>query len=284
MVEVIDGKVLAKAIRKGVKAKVAKFTAETGVVPTLAAVLVGEDPGSQTYVRSKERACKRCGMRSVTQRLPDTASEAELLRIVDELNADPSVHGILVQLPLPDHIDVERVVGAISPSKDVDGFHAETLGRLVRGKPTFLPCTPAGVMHILDTLPVELKGKEAVVVGRSLIVGKPLFFLLLERHMTVTVCHSRTRDLADVVRRADVVVAAVGKAHLVKGDWIKPGAIVIDVGINRLADGTLTGDVDFDAALPNASHITPVPGGVGRLTVAMLMENVYRAATLQTPA
>ena len=222
-------------------------------------------------------------MRSVTHRLPDTTAEAELLELVGRLNEDPSVHGILVQLPLPDQIDVERVVGAISPAKDVDGFHPETLGMLVRGAPTFLPCTPAGVMHILDTLPVELKGLEAVVVGRSLIVGKPLFFLLLERHMTVTACHSRTRDLADVVRRADVVVAAVGKAQLIKGDWISPGAIVIDVGINRLDDGTLTGDVDFDAALENASYITPVPGGVGRLTVAMLMENVYRAATLQTP-
>lgn len=281
MADVINGKLLAKEIRIGVKAKVATFVKETGVVPTLAAVLVGEDPGSQTYVRSKERACKKCGMRSVTRRLPDTISESELLAIVEGLNDDPEVHGILVQLPLPGRIDVERVVGAISPSKDVDGFHAETLGRLVRGAPTFVPCTPAGVLHILDSLDVELKGMEAVVVGRSLIVGKPLFFLLLERHMTVTVCHSRTRELAEVVRRADVVVAAVGQAHLVKGDWIKPGAIVIDVGINRLDDGTLTGDVDFDAALNNASHITPVPGGVGRLTVAMLMENVYRAAVLQ---
>ena len=195
MGNVIDGKALAKAIRKAVKAKVSPLTERTGVVPTLAAVLVGEDPGSQTYVRSKERACKRCGMRSVTQRLPDTTSEAELLAIVQRLNDDPAVHGILVQLPLPAHIDVERVVGAISPDKDVDGFHAETLGRLMRGSPTFLPCTPAGVMHILDSIPVEWKGKEAVIVGRSLIVGKPLFFLLLERHMTVTVCHSRTRDL-----------------------------------------------------------------------------------------
>lgn len=280
MANLIDGKILAAEIRGRVKEEVSVFTAETGVVPSLATVLVGEDPASQTYVRGKRRAARKAGMKSTTELLPADIPEAELLALVSRLNRDPEVHGILVQLPLPAHINVEGVVAAISPLKDVDAFHPENLGLLFRGCPRFLPCTPAGVIHALESLGLSLAGKSAVVIGRSLIVGKPMALLLLEKHMTVTVCHSRTVDLPQVVGRADVVVAAVGRAEMVKGDWLREGAVVIDVGMNTTEDGRLVGDVDFEAACRRAGYITPVPGGVGRLTIAMLMKNVLTAARL----
>jgi len=282
MADIIDGKALAKEIRRRVKVEVAALVAETRVVPTLAVVLVGEDVASHTYVRAKKRAARRTGINSLVETLPADVSEKELLELVDGLNRDDGIHGVLVQLPLPAHIDVERVVRAISPLKDVDAFHPENLGLLFRGQPRFLPCTPAGIVEALKSLRIELVGKSAVVVGRSLIVGKPLSLLLLQEHMTVTVCHSRTADLPEVVRGADVVVAAVGRARLVRGDWVKQGAVVVDVGMNSDPQRGLVGDVAFEEAEPRASYITPVPGGVGPLTVAKLMENVLAAAGLLT--
>lgn len=278
MAQIIDGKQLARDIRKELKQRVLTYVAAGGAPPRLDVVLVGDDAASHTYVRAKERACSRCGITSHTHRLPADVTQHDLLQLVDGLNRDSAVHGFLVQLPLPAHLDPEDVVLAISPSKDVDAFHPENLGLLFRGRPRFAPCTPAGVVHMLDSLGIPLQGKHAVVIGRSLIVGKPLSFLLLERHMTVTICHSRTLDLADMARTADVLVAAVGKPGLVRGDWIKPGAVVIDVGTNMSPEGVLTGDVVFDEATKLASYVTPVPGGVGPLTVAMLLSNVCSAA------
>ncbi len=274
----IDGKAIALEIRREVAEGVAALEKERGIVPGLAVVLVGEDPASKVYVKNKGKACKKAGIASFQHDLPETTSEAELLDLVEKLNSDPRVHGILVQLPLPGGINEKKVTEAILPEKDADGFHPLNFGRLLAGAPCVKPCTPAGIMELLDRKGVEFKGKRAVVVGRSNIVGKPVAVLLLERHATVTLCHSRTRDLAGEVGRADVLVAAVGRAAIIKGEWIKEGAVVIDVGMNRPEDGKLCGDVETEAAAERASLITPVPGGVGPMTIAMLLKNTLEAA------
>jgi len=273
----IDGKALSKELRKEITADVERLKTEKGFTPGLAVVLVGEDPASQTYVRNKERSCKRVGMYSEVHRLPAETSEEELLNLVDRLNNDEKIHGILVQLPVPKHINEEKVIEAISPAKDVDGFHPINTGRLFIGEDSFLPCTPYGIMEMLARHGVELKGKNAVVVGRSNIVGKPVAMLLLREHATVTICHSRTQDLGAVTRQADVLVVGVGRPNFITGDMVKPGAVVIDVGINRV-DGKLVGDVEFDTAKEKASLITPVPGGVGPMTITMLLRNTLLAA------
>jgi methylenetetrahydrofolate dehydrogenase (NADP+)/methenyltetrahydrofolate cyclohydrolase len=273
----IDGKAIAAAVRGEVRERVARLVGR-GVEPGLAAVLVGDDHASQVYVASKERACREVGIASLGRRLPATTSQEELIAIVEDLGRDRRVHGILVQLPLPAGIDAQAVIEAIPPTKDVDGLHPVSQGRLLAGQPGLRPCTPLGVMRLLDEVGVTLRGARAAVVGRSLLVGKPVALLLLERHATVTMCHSRTADLAEEVGRADVLVAAAGRAGLVRGDWVRPGAVVIDVGINRGDDGTLRGDVEFGPAAERASHITPVPGGVGPMTVAMLLANTVTAA------
>jgi len=273
----IDGKAVAAAVRGEVRERVARL-AGRGIVPGLATVLVGDDPASQVYVGSKERACREVGMASFGHRLPASTAQAELLELVHGLGRDPRVHGILVQLPLPEGLDAQAVIEAIPPPKDVDGLHPVSQGHLMAGQPGLRPCTPLGVMRLLDEVGATLRGARAVVVGRSLLVGKPVAFLLLERHATVTMCHSRTADLAGEVGNADILVAAAGQEGLVRGDWVKPGAVVIDVGINRGADGKVRGDVEFGPAAERASHITPVPGGVGPMTVAMLLSNTVTAA------
>jgi methylenetetrahydrofolate dehydrogenase (NADP+)/methenyltetrahydrofolate cyclohydrolase len=279
---IIDGKATAATLRAEVAAEVAKFRVATGRAPGLAVVLVGEDPASAVYVRNKGRAILEAGMASFEHKLSADSSEGELLDLVERLNADPAVDGILVQLPLPDHINANKVILAIDPDKDVDGFHPVNAGRLAIGLDGFVPCTPLGCLKLLRAELGELRGKEAVVVGRSNIVGKPMALLLLGDHCTVTVAHSRTRDLPDVVRRADIVVAAVGQPGLVRGDWLRPGATVIDVGINRIAgeggNSHLTGDVDFASARQVAGAITPVPGGVGPMTIACLIRNTLVSA------
>ena len=273
---VIDGKAFAAQVRERVAGHVARLKEEHGIVPGLAVVLVGEDPASQVYVRSKGKQTRAAGMQSFEHRLEETASEAELLEIVERLNADPAVHGILVQLPLPKHMDDAKVIGAIDPAKDVDGFHISNVGLLATGQKAMVPCTPLGCLMMLRDHHGSLSGMNAVVIGRSNIVGKPMAQLLLGDSCTVTIAHSRTKDLAEVVRRADIVVAAVGRAKFVPGDWIKPGATVIDVGINRTDDG-LVGDVDYDSAAEVAGAITPVPGGVGPMTIACLLANTVTA-------
>ena len=279
--KLIDGKAIAASVRAGVKERVAEFVARNGVRPGLTVVLVGEDPASRVYVRNKGKAADEAGILSRQIDLPASTSESELLDLVARLNADDTVHGILVQLPLPDAIAEKKVIEAISPEKDVDGFHPMNAGRLFTGGTSFLPCTPYGILAMLDHEKVELKGKHAVVVGRSNIVGKPAAMLLLSRHATVTICHSRTVDLPSVVRSGDVVVAAVGRAEMIRGSWIKPGAVVIDVGMNRNAAGKLCGDVAFDEAREVAGAITPVPGGVGPMTITMLLKNTLKAASLR---
>ena len=278
----IDGKAAALGLREKIARAVDRFVEQTDRAPGLATVLVGEDPASAVYVRSKNRATAEAGMVSFAHNLPDTTSEAELLGLIDRLNADTAVDGILVQLPLPSQIDSAKVIAAVDPAKDVDGFHALNAGRLATGLDSLVPCTPLGCLHLLKAELGDLSGLEAVVIGRSNIVGKPMALLLLGENATVTLAHSRTRDLPEVVRRADIVVAAVGRAEMVKGDWIKPGATVIDVGINRVptADGKgrLLGDVAFAEAAERAAAITPVPGGVGPMTIAMLMRNTLVAA------
>jgi methylenetetrahydrofolate dehydrogenase (NADP+)/methenyltetrahydrofolate cyclohydrolase len=278
----IDGKAAAQAIRERVGALIPEFEQKTGRAPGLATVLVGEDPASAVYIRSKNRATAESGMTSFAHNLPDTISEDELLQLVVDLNADERVDGILVQLPLPQQIDAARVIAMIDPAKDVDGFHAINAGRLATGLDALVPCTPLGCLYLLKQELGDLTGLEAVVVGRSNIVGKPMAQLLLGENATVTVAHSRTRDLPQVVRRADIVVAAVGRAEMVRGAWIKPGATVIDVGINRIATddgkGRLVGDVAYDEAAEVAAAISPVPGGVGPMTIAMLMRNTLVAA------
>ena len=273
----IDGKAVAAAVRGEVRERVARL-AERGVVPGLATVLVGDDPASQVYVGSKERACHEVGIESFGHRLPASTEQQTLLDLVGALGRDPRVHGILVQLPLPAGLDAQAVIEALPPAKDVDGLHPVSQGHLLAGQPGLRPCTPLGVMRLLDEVGVALRGARAVVVGRSLLVGKPVALLLLERHATVTMCHSRTADLAGEVGRADVLVAAAGQAGLVRGEWVRPGAVVIDVGINRGADGKVRGDVEFAPAAERASQITPVPGGVGPMTVAMLLANTVTAA------
>jgi len=278
----IDGKAAGLSIRQRVAEHVSKFEAQAGRAPGLATVLVGEDPASAVYVRSKNRATAEAGMVSFAHNLPDSTSEDELLQLVLDLNADERVDGILVQLPLPNQIDAARVIATIDPSKDVDGFHAMNAGRLATGLDALVPCTPLGCLHLLRNELGDLSGLEAVVVGRSNIVGKPMALLLLGDHATVTIAHSRTRDLPAVVRRADIVVAAVGRPEMIRGDWIKRGATVIDVGINRIptddGKGRLVGDVAYDEAAQVAAAITPVPGGVGPMTIAMLMRNTLVAA------
>jgi methylenetetrahydrofolate dehydrogenase (NADP+)/methenyltetrahydrofolate cyclohydrolase len=279
---IIDGKAVAARVRAEVAARVAALKGR-GVATGLTVVRVGDDPASAVYVRGKRKACDEAGIVSVEHHLPAATSQAELLALVARLNADPAVHGILVQLPLPKQIDEQVVLEAISPAKDADGFHPFNVGCLWTGKAAPRACTPFGVMRLLDEAKVELKGRHALVIGRSNIVGKPQAAMLLERHATVTIAHSRTADLAAEVARADVVVAAVGKAEMVKGAWIKPGAVVIDVGMNRRPDGTLVGDVEFAAAAQRASAITPVPGGVGPMTIAMLLANTVELASRATP-
>ena len=275
---IIDGKAVAQRVTDEVRADVAARVAAGRSTPGLAVVLVGENAASQVYVRNKRRTTEAVGMRSFAYDLPITASEAEVLALVDRLNADPAVNGILVQLPLPKQIDPERVIERIHPRKDVDGFHPYNVGRLVLKMPTLRPCTPYGCMRLLEETGVNLVGQHAVVIGQSNIVGRPMALELLMARCTVTICHSATRDLPGLVRQADIVVAGVGKAKFVPGAWLKPGAIVIDVGINRTEDGKLCGDVDFEGAARRAAWITPVPGGVGPMTVAMLMKNTLEAS------
>ena len=279
---IIDGKARAAALRAEVAAGVADFVAAHGRAPGLTVVIVGDDPASAVYVRSKGIATEAAGMVSATHRLPASTTQAELLALVAALNADAAVDGILVQLPLPRHIDADTVIAAIDPAKDVDGFHPVNAGRLATGLPALVPCTPSGCLMMIREALGDLSGKEALVIGRSNIVGKPMAALLTAASATVTLAHSRTRDLAGHVGRAEIVVAAVGVVHLVKGEWIRPGACVIDVGMNRIAlpDGKtrLTGDVDYDGALPRAGWITPVPGGVGPMTIACLLDNTLQAA------
>lgn len=282
MATIIDGKALAAKVRERAAADVATL-AERGIACGLAVVLVGDDQASATYVRSKLRDCEQCGIRSFDHKLPAETSQEELMELVHELNADPEVAGILVQMPLPAHLDTEEVVAAIDPDKDVDGFHPMNMGRLVRGLPGLRPCTPAGIMEMLDEYDIDPAGKNAVIVGRSSIVGKPMSLMLLARHATISVAHSHTdpHELARICQSADILVAACGVPKMVRGTWLKPGATVIDVGMDRDEEGKLCGDVDFASAEPVAGAITPVPGGVGPMTRAMLMSNVVLAAKLQ---
>jgi len=285
-IKLIDGKAAAARVLAEVKAQVADMKTQ-GIAPGLTVVLVGDDPASHVYVRNKVLRAEECGIQSREHRLPADTSEAVLLGLIGELNADASVHGILVQLPLPGHINETRVLQAIDPLKDVDGFHAENVGGLSQGRDVLTPCTPAGCMRLLEDCMGDISGKHAVVIGRSNIVGKPMAALLLKAHCTVTVVHSRSANLKELCRQADIVVAAVGRPRLVDADWLKPGAVVIDVGINRITEGErsrLVGDVDFDSALPKVAAITPVPGGVGPMTIAFLMKNTLTAARLQQEA
>jgi len=272
----MDGRAVAKAWKEEI-AKNAEAMISSGVTPHLAVVLVGENPASRVYVRNKENACAKAGIRSSVIRLSETCTQDELEKVVLALNEDQSVHGILVQLPLPGHLDEARVLTMIDPDKDVDGFHAMNSGRLMNGQEGFVPCTPLGVMKLLEAYDISVEGKHAVVIGRSNIVGKPMAMLLLAQNATVTVCHSKTKDLAQITRQADILVAAVGKAGFVKADMVKPGAVVIDVGINRV-DGQLVGDVDAQPVSEIAGYLTPVPGGVGQMTIAMLLANTLQAA------
>lgn len=280
MTVIIDGNKIAQEVRHQVRKEALDLKEKTGIVPGLAVILLGEDPASQVYVGRKAKACAEVGFLSREYKLPADTAEAELLNIINELNADQVIHGILVQLPLPEHIHTDKIIAAINPQKDVDGFHPYNVGGLVSGNPLFVPCTPRGVMELISRSGIELSGKEAVVVGRSNIVGKPMALLLLAQHATVTICHSRTKDLPAVTRRADVLIAAVGKAQMIKAHMIKEGAVVIDVGVNRLESGKLIGDVDFNEVAPKTSYITPVPGGVGPMTIAMLMKNTLDAARM----
>ena len=277
MAQLIDGKAIAALIRAEQATRAAHLK-ENGIEPALAVILVGEDPASKVYVRNKARACKECGIRSEVIRMSAETTQAELMAEIERVNSDPALHGLLIQLPLPAHLDEAAALAAVDWRKDVDGFHKMNAGALLEGEEGVRPCTPAGCMELLRRSHVPLTGANAMVVGRSNIVGKPMALMLLEANCTVTICHSRTRNLAEIVKDADIVVAAVGRANFITGDMIKPGAAVIDVGINRREDGTLCGDVDFDAAQEKAGWITPVPGGVGPMTIAMLMKNTLDAA------
>ncbi len=283
---IIDGAALAKSVRAGVADHTAELLKRQGIKPGLAVVLVGENPASQVYVRNKSRACEEVGFQSYTQKLPATATEVELLGLIAELNENPQVHGILVQLPLPPDINESSVINAIHPIKDVDGFHPVNAGRLASGLMSLVPCTPQGCMMLIREVLPDMRGKKALVVGRSNIVGKPVAMMLLQADCTVTVAHSRTRDLPEECRQADILIAAIGKPEFIRGDWIKPGAVVIDVGINRVpaADGKtkLVGDVAFAEAVERAGAITPVPGGVGPMTIACLLQNTLQATMMQS--
>ena len=275
--KILDGKAVSLKVKESVKVRADELK-KFGVEPTLAVVLVGEDKASQTYVRAKEKACNEYGIKSVAHRLSENTTQNELLALINVLNLDDSIHGILVQLPLPKHIDTNVVLAAIDPRKDVDGFHAVNVGKLVSGLEGFVPCTPLGVMEILKEYDIEVAGLNAVVIGRSNIVGKPMANLLLNASATVTVTHSKTKNLKEICKNADLIVAAIGKPFFLKADMVKDGAVVVDVGINRLDDGRLVGDVDFDEVAPKCSYITPVPGGVGPMTIAMLLNNTILAA------
>lgn len=275
--KIISGSELSKRIRQQLKKQVEELNRE-GTFPGLAVVLVGNDPASQVYVNRKQKACEELGIRSYPHTLDEKTSEEDLLSLINDLNKDPGVSGILVQLPLPAHIDEGKIIPAIHPDKDVDAFHPANTGRIMNGNPIFLPCTPAGIMELIKESGMQVEGKKCVVVGRSNIVGKPMAMLLMAANGTVTVCHSRTRDLQEECRRADILVAAIGRPEFIKGSFIKPGAVVIDVGMNRLESGKLVGDVEFSSACEIASAITPVPGGVGPMTITMLMKNTITAA------
>jgi methylenetetrahydrofolate dehydrogenase (NADP+)/methenyltetrahydrofolate cyclohydrolase len=285
MTQILDGKLLAQTMQVEIAAQVATFTAKHKLKPGLAAVLVGDNPASQVYVRNKRKACDNVGIQSWLHQLPAATTQAELLLLIEQLNCDPQVSGILVQLPLPSQIEEPAIIAAVAPMKDVDGFGPESLGLLTTGHPRFLPCTPFGVQQILVRNNIAIDGKHVVIVGRSNIVGKPLALILMQKgsgaNATVTVCHSRTRDLAELTKQAGIIVVAIGQARFLKKDMVRPGAVVVDVGINRGADGKLVGDVDFDAVKDVASAITPVPGGVGPMTITMLLHNTLQAAILQ---
>jgi len=280
MAKIIDGKAISAALRGEIAAEVTELKKQ-GITPGLAVILVGEDPASQTYVRNKQKACEEVGFHGEQINLPATTTQEELLAVVEQLNARSDIHGILCQLPLPKGLDDSLVIAAIDPKKDVDAFHAENVGHMMIGDQQFLPCTPAGVMGLLHRSDIAVEGKQCVVIGRSNIVGKPMAMLLLQENGTVTICHSRTKNLAEICRQADILVAAVGRAKFVTADMVKPGATVIDVGINRDENGKLCGDVDFAAVEPIAGAITPVPGGVGPMTIALLMKNTLTAAKQQ---
>ena len=279
--KIIDGKAIAARVRAEVAEGVKEVLSRAGMAPGLAAVRVGEDPASVIYVRNKIKACKEAGLESFEHILPESTTQQDLLALVSRLNSDRRVHGILVQLPLPRHIEADRIVDLVAAEKDVDGFGPRNVAALTMGRPGLRPCTPTGCIRLIDEAETKIEGARALVVGRSLIVGKPMALLLLERNATVEIAHSRTRDLAAEVERADIVVAAIGRAELIKGAWIKPGATVIDVGMNRLADGKLKGDVEFATAVARARAITPVPGGVGPMTIAYLLKNTLTAARMQ---
>lgn len=281
MAHIIDGKLISSETRKEIAAKSAEFESKTGIKPGLAVIIVGDDPASHVYVRNKKKGCEEVGFYSVVHELPAETTEEELLKLIDELVNDSKIHGILVQLPLPGHIDENKVINAIPPIKDVDAFHPINVGKIMIGDFDFLPCTPAGVMRMLEYENIDVKGKECVVIGRSNIVGKPMAMLLLHKSGTVTICHSKTADLKATTRRADILVSAVGKAGFVTADMVKEGAVVIDVGMNRDENGKLCGDVAFEEVSKVASAITPVPGGVGVMTITMLLQNTLKAAELQ---
>lgn len=281
MAEIISGKIVSEKIRNELRDDIAEFKAESGITPGLAVVVVGSDPASAVYVRNKHRACLDVGIESFQIEYPDGISEDDLLLKIDELNADPRIHGILVQLPLPDGISEERVIERISPEKDVDAFHPSNVGRITIGNYSFLPCTPAGIIALMDHYGIEIDGKRCTVIGRSNIVGKPIALLLTERNGTVTLCHSRTKNLKDICLESDIIVVAIGKPEFLTADMVKPGAIIIDVGINRLESGKLVGDVKFDEVSQVASMITPVPGGVGPMTITTLLKNTLLAAKMQ---
>ena len=278
---ILDGRAIARSVRQAVKEEVDSFRVQYGSAPGLATILIGENAASRVYVGTKEKACQKVGIRSFGYRLPETTTASETFALIAELNARTDVNGVLIQLPLPRHLTQERLIEALDPDKDVDGLHLLNQGRLLRGEDGFRPCTPLGVLHLLEQTDVPLAGKKAVVIGRSHLVGRPLIFLLLEHHVTVTCCHSHTINLAQEVRQADIVIPAIGQPGTIRGEWIKEGAIVIDVGISRMADGSLKGDVEFESAKERAAFITPVPGGVGPMTVAMLLRNTLKAARQQ---
>lgn len=280
MAEIIDGKELAKKVRKELKKDVEALKAK-GINPKLAVIMVGNDPGSTVYVRNKSKACEKVGIEFEEFLFDEKTEEAELLDLIDKLNADDSVHGILLQCPVPKHIDVNKAFRRISPNKDVDGFNPINVGNLTIGEDAFISCTPYGVVKMFEEYNIETEGKRAVILGRSNIVGKPMIQCMLNKNSTVTVCHSRTQNIGEVIKEADIVIAAIGKPNFVKADMVKDGAVVIDVGINRLEDGTITGDVDYENVAPKASFITPVPGGVGPMTIAMLLNNVVKAAKIE---
>ena len=280
MAEIIDGKELAKKVRKELKKEV-ELLKEKGINPKLAVIMVGNDPGSTVYVRNKSKACEKVGIEFEEFLFDEKTEEKELLDLIDKLNADDSVHGILLQCPVPKHIDVNKAFRRISPNKDVDGFNPINVGNLTIGEDAFISCTPYGVVKMFEEYNIETEGKRAVILGRSNIVGKPMIQCMLNKNSTVTVCHSRTQNIGEVIKEADIVIAAIGKPNFVKADMVKDGAVVIDVGINRLEDGTITGDVDYENVAEKASFITPVPGGVGPMTIAMLLNNVVKAAKIE---